>query len=384
MGHYLTWLIAALLLTPSTLSAAETWMDGPFVDAASCDSFCDDAYARRTICASPLGENMIGDGGLLQPRVIVSGSRIFNMQNHVAKVSENNSALPQDRFGLNFSTLQNVTIGSRLVGAPVTEEAVIEDLQEYRFFVEKRIFGGAASLDFFVPIYNTSEYEISNNAEFLVGPQLHGEFGDLAFGIKGLLRQSETSAVSLGMRVEAPTRQEVLIDFSSARLDDDVWHFTPYLATQWTPSQKLFFNGFAAYRLNSSTMNASSTAGTFAIREPTYLMLDGSLGYRLIDRPQCKGLTALASILELHYATTPEREDSLQFQGIPTTGVALGHTDYLNLTAGLTSRWNQRVCMTGAVSVPLRSNAIYNNNSVLGPTDRTYDWAFLLNLNYQF
>lgn len=343
-------------------------------NCSSCSTSCTSTCCPSD-CTVPM---MIGDGGLLQPRVIVSGPQIFNMQNHVSKVSENNSALPQDRIGVNFSALQDVSIGRRAA------TPVIDNLQEYRFFVEKTIFDGAASLDFFVPIYNSTESQITTIQEFIVGPQVHGEFGDLAFGIKGLLHKSDSLAVSLGLRVEAPTRQDVLIDLSMTRLNDDVWHFTPYLAMQSSLTPNLFVNGFAAYRLNSTTMNASSVEGTFSIREPTYLMVDGSVGYWLIRRPHRRGLTGLASILELHYTTTPEREDLLTKAGIPTTGVALGHTDYLNLTAGLTSRWNERVSVTGAFAVPLRSNAIYSNNSVIGPTDRTYDWSFLLNLDYNF
>jgi len=343
-------------------------------NCSSCSTSCSTTCCPSD-CSVPM---MIGDGGLLQPRVISSGSRLFYMQNHVSKVSENNSALPQDRIGVNFSALQDVSIGRR------GGSTVIDNLQEYRFFVEKTIFDGAASLEFFVPIYNSTESQITTIQEFGVGPQVHGEFGDLAFGIKGLLHNSDSLAVSLGLRVEAPTRQDVLIENSETRLNDDVWHFTPYLAMQSSLTPNLFVNGFAAYRLNSTTMNASSNAGTNSIREPTYLMVDGSVGYWLIRRPHRRGLTGLASILELHYTTTPEREDLLRREGIPTTGVALGHTDYLNLTAGLTSRWNERVSVTGAFAVPLRSNAIYSNNAVIGPTDRTYDWSFLLNLDYKF
>lgn len=375
-------------LTPSTLEASELWSleecreTAPLWGTSKASWLCDErGPSRKRYCLPPV-ENMIGDGGLLQPRVIVAGSRIFNMQNHVSKVSENNSALPQDRIGLNFSTMQNVSLGRRIVGVPPVGQAVVDDLQEYSLFAERTLLQGLVSVDLTVPIYRTSEFEINNNAEFLVGPQVQGEMGDLAFGIKGLLHRSSSLATSLGLRVEVPTRGEVRVDFTDTHLHDDVWHFTPYLATQWTPTQNLFFNGFASYRLNSTDMRATAAAGTYAIREPTYLMIDGSAGYWFVRRPHGSGLTGLAALLELHYTTTPESEAALALQGIPTTGAALGHTDYLNLTAGLTSRWNERVSLTGAVSAPLRSNSINTNNSVLGPTDRSYDWAFLLNLNF--
>lgn len=336
-------------------------------------------HGSTPACLCPLGENMIGDGGLLQPRVIVNGARISYFQNHLSKVSENNSALPQDRIGFNFSSLQRVPIGVRFATG-----TIVDDVQEYRLFGEKTLLDGMVSVDFVVPVYNTSERVIGTNDEFVASPQLQGEFGDLAFGIKGLLHRSSKLAVSAGMRVEAPTSEEIYVNVANTRLEDAVWHFTPYLATQWTPSQRLFANSFLSYRLNSTSMVSTSTAGTFKVREPTYLMVDSSLGYWWLRRPERRGLTGLASVLELHYTTSPESEPSLALQGISATGLSLGHTDYLNLTAGLVSRWNERISVTGAVVAPLRSNRRESNNPVLGPTDRTFNWAFLLNLNYHF
>ncbi len=380
--HTLSWVIA-FCLTVTTLVAGEVpnYFDDDLastVDVAP-EVFSDSYCGAPCVATCTQGENMIGDGGLLQPRVIVTGSRIFYFQNHISKVSQNNSAMPQDRIGLNFSSLQNVPIGRRFESGPV-----IDDLQEYRFFAEKTFLDGAASIDLIAPIYKTSESVIGNVSEFLVGPQAHGEFGDLAFGIKGLLHRSERLALSLGLRVEAPTSREPYVALFNARIDDEVWHFTPYLAAQWTPSERVFVNSFLSYRLNSTSMVNTSDAGTALVREATYLMADGSIGYWMIRRPRCRGLTGLASVLELHYTTTPESEPVNALQGISATGLALGHTDYLNLTAGLVARWNERVSVSGAFAFPLRANRIETNNSVLGATDRSYDWAFLLNLNYNF
>lgn len=368
-----------VMLAPSVVQGTDLvgYLSGATTSTGCEQGPCCDSLVSR--CIGPLGENMIGDGGLLQPRVVVTGSRIFYFQNHVSKVSENNSALPQDRVGVNFSTLQNVAIGRKFGSG-----AVIEDLQEYRFFAEKTFFDGAASFELIAPVYNSTQSEIDSNDEFLLGPQVHGEFGDLAFGIKGLLHRREGRAISAGLRVEAPTRKDPFVAIADSRLDDDVWHFTPYLSGQWTPTEKTFVNSFISYRMNSSSMVSRSDDDSFLIREPTYLMLDGSVGHWLVRRPDCRGLTGLASILELHYATTPESEPVYARQGISATGLALGHTDYLNLTAGLVSRWNEKVSLSSAFAFPLRSNRNEQNSPVVGGTDRTYDWAFLLNLNYNF
>ena len=321
--------------------------------------------------------NMIGDGGLLQPRIIVRGSRIFYFQNHVSKVSENNSAIPQDRLSLNYSNLQNVGIG-RGGGAPV-----IDDIQEFRLFAEKTILGGAASLEFLLPIYNTTENDVRTPGEFIVGAQTHGEIGDLAFGIKGLLFDRDHTAVSVGLRVEAPTREDINV-FPDVEINDDVWHFTPYIATKWTPNDRLFLNSFISYRLNSDSYDNSSIAGDFKVRESTYLMADASLGY-WIRRPQeFRTIRSIASVLELHYTTSPDVETVNQLQGISATGVSLGHTDYLNLTLGLITHLGDHASLSSGVSLPLRSNSVDAFNSFIGATDRNFDWAYLLNLNYSY
>ena len=350
-------------------------------------SSCVSQSCCGSACCDPLFPNMIGDGGLLQPKVMVIGSRTFMMQNHAWKASENNSAIPQDRFSFNFSSMQHAKIGIRTV-VP-TSIAVFEDLQEYRFAAEKTILSGMASLDVMVPFYNTSRYNIPDIGSYLEGPQTAVQFGDIGFGAKILLYQEDGLSLSTGVRVEAPTSEDVYVLALESRVADDVWHFTPYLAVQWTNHGRWFMNGFASYRLNSASMHSRTHVYSFHLREAEYLMFDASLGYWLIRKPMSRGLTGLASILELHYTTTPRGADLSRLPdnsipgGVVATGDALGKTDYLNLTAGLTGHWNERVSVSAGFSVPLRSN--YSGPGLYaGDTDRSFDWAFLVNTNYHF
>lgn len=157
---------------------------------------------------------------------------------------------------------------------------------------------------------------------------------------------------------------------------DDVWHFTPYIAAQLTPNEKTFVNFFGAYRLNSTSMLAQTQQHTLSIREAAYLTLDASIGRWWYHDPNSRGLTGLAPMVELHYTTTPTSEPAYLYQGIPVTGSYLGHTDYLNLTAGVAAVWNERTSVSAGFAFPLNYNDGY-----MGPTDRTYDWAFMLHVN---
>ena len=328
-------------------------------------------------CCDPIIPNMIGDGGLLQPRILVPFGDNFHMLSHGWKPSENNSAIPQDRVSFNFNALQGAKIGGGRISA--------KDVQEFRFSAEKTVLGGVASLEVLVPFYNTSRYNIPDLGTFLEGPQTAAQFGDIGFGAKILLLQRERLALSGGVRIETPTSQDVYI-WPENEIDDEIWHFTPYLATQWTNQNRLFANAFAAYRLNTARMHSSSDLASFYLRDAEYLMLDASLGYWLLHEPQSCGLTGLSSVLELHYMTTPTTMGDPPGSplGILATAEAVGKTDYLNLTAGLTGYWNERITVSGAFSVPLRSTLSGSPGLFQGNTDRTYDWAFLMNMNYHF
>ena len=330
-------------------------------------------------CCRPMVPFMLGDGGLLQPRMIFAGSRVFFMQNHTAKVAENNSPLPQDRFGFQFNALERVPIGSTVEGGRVHK-----NLYEYRMTAEKTLFSPYLSADLIVPIYQTTRYQIQTLGEYVEGPQMSSEFGNLAFGLKGLLLESECSAFSLGVRVEAPTHRDISITIANNSLEDQVWHFTPYIAAQTTPTCNTFVSFFGSYRMNSTTMSATGGSQgqlNVGVREATYLMADLSAGYWLVNRPCCKGLTSLAPVVELHYTTTPTAETPYSFQGIPAEGYFLGHTDYLNLTAGLTAAWNEKTAIGAGFAFPLRRMDI---GPVYGPSDQNYDWAFMFNINYRF
>ena len=346
--------------------------DAACLDYAVCEPSC-----RCCPCyCRPAVPFMLGDGGLLQPRMLISGSRSFYMQNHVAKVAENNSAIPTDRVALQFNALQKVN-----VGAVSGDGFRYKDIQEYRILVEKTLFSPCLSAELIVPIYQTSEYHVESFGSYVLGPQLDAEFGDLAFGVKWLMRKTNRSACSLGLRVEAPTSQDIDVTFAEDSITDDVWHFTPYLALQATPSDRCFMSLFGSYRLNSTSMTSDNGTATYPIREATYLMVDGSWGYWLVDRPRHRGLTGLAPVVELHYATTPTAEPSHNLVGIPVTGWILGHTDYLTMTTGLAGSWNRGVTFGAGFAFPLRDGPYH---PVYGDTDRNFDWAFVANINYLY
>ncbi|MCO8125438.1 hypothetical protein NHH03_27110 [Stieleria sp. TO1_6] len=320
---------------------------------------------------------MFGDGGLVIPRTFsnVGGTRAV-FQNHIYKVAENNSALPQNRIGFNFNALGDVYSG-------LSGDQVEKDIYEYRLFAEKTLLNGLISLDFMLPFYTTSKYSYPSNLDLVVnGPGTESTFGDIAFGLKALLHRSEHAAYSAGLRIEAPTAEEITAPPGPAlfyeSIRDDVWNFTPYFATLWQPSDRVFTQSFVSYRMNTGTLKEVPSTRTF--REPSYFMADVSIGYWLYRNAHSNYLTGLAPTFELHYTGAWDKE---QPDGT-VNNVIYGHTDRLNMTAGLTAMLGRRVSAGLAISAPLRDKPATVGSTDSPSTDRAYDWAAIANLTYHF
>jgi hypothetical protein len=366
--------------------ACEKDCDAGICDTASCDADACDGEANSLVRRGPV-PGMFGDGGLIIPRIFgrvgspASGFLQLNFQNHAYKVAENNSALPQDRIGFNFNAMQDVYIGE-------LDGRIDDDIYEYRLFGEKTFLDGRFSVDLMLPFYTTSAFEYEAIDALTNGPQTEGAFGDLAFGFKALVYESCTSACSLGLRVEAPTGEDIVsppgfgLVYSS--INDDVWNFTPYVASLWTPSERTFIQSFLSYRLTSSRIE--EVENPLTIREQSYFMADVSVGYWLYRNRCGSCLTGLAPMLELHYTGAWDEESAFNSITGPRdtlTNVIYGQSDRLSLTAGLSAFFGQRCSAGIAVAAPLRSNESSTAGLVVD-SDRAYDWALLTQLTYYF
>ena len=371
--------VEALDLEPIAVSLSTTGDSGG-VDYKDDYQDTSDCSCKSKVCGCdcicPIVPSMIGDGGLITPLLQFGLPDVTPaFQNHIYKVAENNSPLPQDRIGFNYNFLHNVYNGT-LDGLRVND-----DLSEYRLFAEKTLFCDRLSVDLMIPFYFTSRYDPGDDL-LLVGPETDYAFGDIAFGMKYLLHRSESAALSAGLRVEAPTNDEITqtgqLNFFYATVNDDVWHFTPYAALLMTPSDRFFVQSFLSYRLNSGSLESEEFG---PIRQQTYLMADASAGYWIYRNPGNRGLTGIVPTVELHYTGAFDEESPDN----TVTNTIYGKTDVLNLTAGLTALINDRTSMAVGVSVPLLDNptSLPFTTSTVG-TDRRYDWALMVNMNYYF
>ena len=326
--------------------------------------------------------NMLGDGGLLQPNILdAAGTEYYNFQQHATKICENNSVIPRDRLGFHFDALQTVPVFGESNGPTINR-----NLQEYRFWFEKTFLDENLSVDLILPLYySTGDSQIGPNPTVM-----DGQFGQLAFGLKALLWEDQDKAYAAGVRVEAPTGPNFTVTLPTvvpdAGFEMDAWYFTPWLGGQWTPGPNWFASAFVSYRLNSGALTNERSNGFPPVdfRQPTYLFADLSIGRWIVQREGQGGITSLAPVLELHYTTTPTAGSEVvgDENGTYASGILLGKTDYLNLTAGLNGTYNDAWQFGIGAAMPLRTNP--RNGFPLWNTDRTFSWALLANLNYYF
>ena len=133
----------------------------------------------------------------------------------------------------------------------------------------------------------------------------------LPFGLKALLLANDSKAISAGVRIEAPTKEDIHLSDFSATIPNEVWAVTPYLATLINLNDDLFFQAFASYRLQTDDFASSGVVIIF--REPNYFDLDAQLGYWLYRNTGGSGLTGLQAKTEIHYTGTFEVYDDRLF-----------------------------------------------------------------------
>lgn len=329
---------------------------------------------------------MIGDS-LGVPLQLAFDDGDVVIPNYYAKVADNNSAIPQDRVFLTYRFFNDVRTFQSVNMSSASNE--VRDLSLIELGMEKTFHDGLISADLILPFMNSPV----EDAVFWPGqttPQQDMQLQDLAFGLKGILLSSGKSTLTSGFRVEAPTGQRFSAfgDEGTEIVDNDVWAVTPYLAYLNELNHDTFFQSFIAYRMQTGgNGDRRPFATTEEVREPAYLNLDAQLGRWLFRNNGGRGITGMQALIELHYTTTDAPEPR---GGANLTTFNGGSRDYLNLTTGLTTLINNNLTVTTAMSFPLRNGSNPSNSGDgatfdhPSPSDRNYDWEFLLQVNYFF
>jgi hypothetical protein len=141
----------------------------------------------------------------------------------------------------------------------------------------------------------------------------------------------------------------------------------PFAGFVSAPSDRIFYQGFAQLDIGANGnridyQNRVDGSGQLGVlNEQNLLYLDLSGGYWLYRNPCARGLTGLASLLEIHYTTTLQDTDAVErdiYLYNPlrfTFNNPANRVDVVDLTVGLHAEFaNHTLCRVGGV-IPLSS-----------------------------
>ncbi len=350
------------------------------LDNCSDDSECGNSgcTTNQCGCRTAPAPTMIGGSSLGVPFSFTDGDELHLLTNFYSRVSENNSAIPQNRISFVYKYLNDVPTAKDALFLDGAAPDYDSDLTHYELGLEKTLFNGNMSVELLIPFAYVPESTIPN-AVGLQGSDV--ELQNIAFGLKALLLSDDRKAISAGVRVEAPTKEDFNFPGVTLTFPNEVWAVTPYLATLINLNDDLFFQAFASYRLQTDDFTSSGVVSNF--REPNYFDLDAQLGYWLYRNTGGSGLTGLQAKTEIHYTGTFEAYGDNGGNAFPG---ALGETDQLNLTTGLTAIMNDRTTITAGIVLPVRDGSNITRDGAVRPhpSDRFFDWQANLQVNYYF
>jgi hypothetical protein len=273
-----------------------------------------------------------------------------------AKISDDNSVLPQDRVFFLFDHFDNAI----LIPTP-TPHAL--NVNRYTPGFEKTFFDRNASFELRIPVLDTQNSDLFLGGD---GREEATEFGNLEAVLKALAWHDDVVTFGGGIGFNLPTAPDARI-FDADRtkplftIDNGAFHVQPFIGLLYTPSDRLFFQTFLQFDLDATGNHVEQLGvgrvGT--LRDQDLLQTDMQLGYWWIRDPSARYLTGLAPTIEYHYTTT------LQNAGIVAAGTNggqffFGNTanrlDIHNLTLGVEMLIGPRALLNIAGVVPLNGN----------------------------
>jgi hypothetical protein len=315
--------------------------------------------------APPMMGNFFG-GGFLQfvesgsgdpvSLPIAGGDRRF-------KIAENVSPVPQDRVFFNFNHFQN----------SITDiQGQVRSLDRFTFGAEKTFFCGTSSVEVRVPFSSA----LNSVQSFASGAELtNTEFGNVSLAFKTILWRNECTMLTGGLTENQPTGDDANVPDIDLRVENDSAHLGPFLGLYHRPSDRLFIQSYVQIDIDptgNDVVDAFDDSVVGVINDQNLLFLDLSIGYWL-HRNECSCLTGVAGLFELHYTTTVNDADEVDFNGDVITN-PYNRIDIVDLTAGLLFEFNNRSTLSIGATAPVTS----------GPDNRNYDAELQVLFNRYF
>lgn len=250
------------------------------------------------------------------------------------KIGENNKALPMNRVYFMYNRYADaLLLDTSAFGGPTREFAV----DKFTVGLERTLCDGLYSVDVRMPF--TSDYDFFS---LPFGIQA-GNIGNLAVALKRSLYQSDFTSVVAGLGLDLPTGSDVRgrMGGPTFTFNNDAVLIQPFLGLLAASEDDYFFHGFIQVDVPTHgnridfQIPAAGTSGTVGrYNDQTLLYLDLAAGKWLYQAPRSCGVSGLAALVELHYAT------ALQDSDIISANIDPGASDTTLTFGGSTNRFN--------------------------------------------
>jgi hypothetical protein len=315
--------------------------------------------------------NMIGDllsnGGYvllsstdqLSSIPIAGGDRRF-------KISENMSPLPRDRVYYAFNGFQQ--------GARTVDGREI-DVNRHTLGAEKTFLDRTASVEFRMPILQGASAVQSFDGNQQNDSRV--EFGNMTIIPKMILSEGDSHIVSAGLGINLPTARQGTITIPGNSIQpfltirNQSVHLSPFVGLLLLPGNNTYIISFAQVDFDTSgnaVIGATgSNLGTY--QDQNLFHFDVAVG-RYLYRDNNTRLTGIAAQFEVHYSSTLQDTDHIDFGG-GDIGNPFNRLDLLVLTGGMNFQFWNTSWLTVGCAVPVRGSH-YDQRYNINP-ERPFD-----------
>lgn len=346
-------------------------------------------------------------------------------------ISENNTALPVDRFYYSYRHFHNSN------GIQVFQYRENFNFDRHTLGMERTFWDGMGSVEVRTPI----EHRFRSDILSLVSPpdgvvdvvtgsaDREVDLGNLAIVTKLLLVERRAFALSAGLGVTVPTARDVDYDIGvrdtiifpiapgvtgdtlstfENTFENETVYLSPFMAWLWAPRSRWYHQGFLQIEVaaNPSTFRSDgggvtdfyfngAPIGNVVFRTPgglptetdifaqTLLRANLGIGYRLTDRDARRWISNIRALGEVHYTTTlqdgkltPIAIEQIGvgafFEQVAAAGNANSRADVLNVATGISADIGPLIVTNGVIA-PLRSG-----------TDRGFDFEYNLQVQLPY
>ncbi len=285
------------------------------------------------------------------------------------RISENNVALPQDRFWVGYNHFHN---------AFAQPDGDIS-LDRFVFGLEKTFFDGSSSVEFRLPIAASLGGGLAGATEYS-----GGSYGNLSLLLKHVLFANERDVIAAGIGIETPTgsKSHASNQFAGPvefTLAPCAVFLAPYIGGMRRFDDTWFANGFLQIDVPTGGDKLSTTINgverNFLLNQRSFLQIDLGIGAWLLS-PSDYDPSGIALTSELHIATAVSQAD--QFEAIPggqTPNVFVNQDDSIdtivNWTSGLHAKFNEQWAVRTGIAVPLINDRIFDTE-IMVQLNRAY------------